>query len=419
MASIPGLFRRGGSYYLRIVLPLDHPLRAQYRNGRWVQTLGPRSHREAVHMGTAKRAEILAGFATPSSPPIQAPRVSQAASVPAPKPILLREVYDRWVKAQPRTKDTIATCARALKLYEQQTGNPPIQQLTRAQGEAFRSWLQTLPSSSKTARDRLVWVRSMLRYAAEDLEWLSRNPWDKLDMRFKTEAKRRPWTDDELRLFFSQDLYSAYKLPKDKKAGVDAAYWIPLLGLYTGARLGELAQLRVGDVHESDGIHCLSITDEGEGQSVKTKAGSRLVPIHSELIRLGFLDYVSEVATKGDGPLWPLLPPREGKPGGYFSQWFGSTRKALGFGKYPDFHCFRHTVRTMLAEAGVDESLIDTLVGHEVRGSTGTRVYTHRTKAALKRAIEALSYASAIGVTAIQASDALLIQQAPVPSLHI
>ncbi len=33
MASIPGLFRRGGSYYIRIVLPNDHPLKTQYRNG--------------------------------------------------------------------------------------------------------------------------------------------------------------------------------------------------------------------------------------------------------------------------------------------------------------------------------------------------------------------------------------------------
>jgi hypothetical protein len=66
---LTGLFQRGGSYYLRIVLPLNHPLLGQYRNGRWVQTLGPCSHREAVIRGTIKRAEILGGY--PHLAPLQ------------------------------------------------------------------------------------------------------------------------------------------------------------------------------------------------------------------------------------------------------------------------------------------------------------------------------------------------------------
>jgi integrase len=292
----------------------------------------------------------------------------------------------------PRSADTIATCGLALKLYEDHTGNPSIQQLTRSQGESFRTWLQTLPSSSKTARDRLIWVRALLRYASEDLEWIPRNPWAGLDMPFKTESKRRPWTSAELKLFFSQELHTAYKLPKDKKAGADAAYWIPLLGLYTGARLGELAQLRVADVQTSSEIPMLSIADEEDGQSVKTEAGIRLVPIHSELIRLGFLDYVEALRARREALLWPRLPIRKGRTGGYFSQWFGTFRKALGFGPHPDFHCFRHTVRTMLAEAEIQESTIDLLLGHEVTGSTGTRVYTHRSNGSLQKAIEKLRY---------------------------
>jgi integrase len=82
-----------------------------------------------------------------------------------------------------------------------------------------------------------------LRYATEDLEWLERNPWERLDIPYKTTSKRRPWTEAELNTFFSQDLHTQYKLPRDNKAGADAAYWIPLLGIYTGARIGELAQL--------------------------------------------------------------------------------------------------------------------------------------------------------------------------------
>jgi hypothetical protein len=40
MANLTGLFRRGGSYYIRIVLPDGHPLHEKYRSGRFIQTLG-------------------------------------------------------------------------------------------------------------------------------------------------------------------------------------------------------------------------------------------------------------------------------------------------------------------------------------------------------------------------------------------
>lgn len=114
----------------------------------------------------------------------------------------------------------------------------------------------------------------------------------------------------------------------------------------------------------------MSITDEGEAQSVKSQAGVRKVPIHSELLRLGFLDYVAMVKGAGCDLLWPVLATRKGKPGGYFSHWFGIYRRSasVGFGMFPDFHCLRHTVRSRLAEAEVPEQVMDALVGHEVKG---------------------------------------------------
>jgi integrase len=232
----------------------------------------------------------------------------------------------------------------------------------------------------------------VLKYAARDLGVMPRNPWEGLDIAFKTTNKRRPWTVSELETLFSQPLHTTYLLPTDKKAGADAAYWLPLLGLYTGARVGELAQLRLKDVETVGQISVLSITDEGEGQSVKSDAGIRKVPLHSELIRMGFLDYVAMMKGQNQSLLWPALATREGKPGGYFSQWFGEYRRSLGFGMYPDFHCLRHTVRSQMAEAEVSEQVMDAVVGHEIKGSTGAKVYTHRSLMALKRAIEVLHY---------------------------
>ncbi|MDO9140052.1 MAG: site-specific integrase, partial [Methylobacter sp.] len=267
--------------------------------------------------------------------------------------------------------------------------------LTRELGGTFRAWLEhpERKTTSKTARDRLIWVKSLLQFASQDLGLIRQSPWTGIDIESTTTHKRRPWTAAELTTFFVQPLHLAYQLPDDNKAGKDAAYWIPLLGLYTGARVGELAQLRVTDVRTGGDVPMLSITNEGENQQVKTKAGLRDVPIHGELIRLGFLDYVTAAQKKNSsGNLWPDLPTREGKPGGYFSHWFGIYRRGLGFGKTPDFHCFRHTVRTQMAEAGISEAVIDTLVGHEISGSVGAKVYTHRGPETLLKAIEALRY---------------------------
>lgn len=392
MAHLIGLFERGGSYYLRVVLPQHHPLRSRYRSGKVVQSLGKCSYREALRIGTQRRAEVLWGSRPLTHAPvgqIEPPPSQPPAPVPVEvKPsVSMREVYDRWIKSSPKSADAIACCGRALKLFEEHTRNPPLNQLTRAQGDQFRAKLRELPTTSKTARDRLNWIKSLLKYASQDLELIPRSPWVGLEIKSRTTAPRHPWTAEHLGILLGHEIWQKGTLPKDSKAGGLAAYWVPLLGLYTGARCSELCQLMVQDIDTKATIPTIRITDEGEGQNLKSEAGHRTIPIHSELIRLGFLDYVKSVeGTK----LWPNLPQREGKPGGYFSQWFGTLRKLLGIPASIVFHSFRHTVRSNLSTARVPETIIDRLLGHESRGSVGASVYTHVAINTLKDAIEHL-----------------------------
>jgi len=79
------------------------------------------------------------------------------------------------------------------------------------------------------------------------------------------------------------------------------AYWLMPLALFSGARLGELAQLFVVDVMDSEGVPCLNISDEEEGQRLKTNNAKRLVPVHSTLVALGFLRYVAKLRAEGVG----------------------------------------------------------------------------------------------------------------------
>lgn len=393
MPKIPGLFLRGSTFYLRIVLPINHPLRLQYPSGRIVHALGVLGRKEASTKALLKRANVLGTLkpnaeaaATPT--PIVAALPSPSVNAPALK---LRHVFRRWCQVKHRPADSIAACERAVKLFEAQTGDLDIRRLTRAQGDEFRAWLLKQGTATKTARDRFTWVKSLLKYAQQDLGLITISPWAGLDIDATTTVKRRPWSDAELTALFRHEIWQGGTMPTHGKAGGLAAYWIPLLALYTGARCSELCQLTVADVVLDTAQPYLRVTDQGEGQQVKTAAAHRSIPIHSELVRLGFLDYVR---AQDGPPLWPLLLHRKGKPGGYFSAFFTELRQSLGLDRQVVFHSFRHTVRTRLAAAGVPEATMDRLLGHQASGSVGTRVYTHVSAEALKTAVETLRYAT-------------------------
>jgi integrase len=347
MSKSNGIFQRGSSHYLRVVLPKTHPLRSSYKSGKVVISLGACSYREALTLAVIKRANIMESTESIKTQTIKSNLVSSKRT---PSAYYLRDVFERWRESKPRSSDAINACMRALLLYEEQTKNPLIHEITRAQGDSFRAWLQQpeRKTTSKTAYDRFTWVKTLLKYAYLDLEFISRHPWEGIELVKETTNRRRPWTNAELLKLFGQDLFTKHKLPSDKKSGFDAAYWIPLLGIYTGARLSELVQLQIKDVLIKDDIPVISISNLGTGQQLKTSASVRTIPIHSELIRLGFLNYLDNIRNEGHESLWPKLNKRKDKPGGYFSNWFSEFRNSIGLTGYPDFHCFRHTVRSQL-----------------------------------------------------------------------
>ena len=176
-------------------------------------------------------------------------------------------------------------------------------------------------------------------------------------------------------------------MPLDKKAGASAAFWIPLLGLYSGARCSELCQLQTYDIKKESGVWMMQIHDGDPTQRIKTNAARRSIPLHDELLRLGFVKYCESMS---QGSLWPNLPKRECKAGGYFSQFFGELRAELDIPPSMSFHSFRHSVRTNLVCAGVAESMVDKLLGHISTGSVGAKVYTHLSSQKLQESINCL-----------------------------
>ena len=327
------------------------------------------------------------GVMVPTPPPPSKPK----------KAYTLRDSFEKWKLADglELTPDAVRAREIALSLFEEFTNNTPIANLTREQGNDFKAWLQTRGEASKTVFDRLTYVKAMLNYAHVELEWIERNPWRGFKVSYETETLRRPWTLSQICAFFDQPLYTSYALPQRQKgAGADAGYWIPLLALYSGARSSELCQLHVADITQIEGIWVIDINENHAVKTVKTKASRRQVPVHSELIRLGFLEYADATRAAGHERLWPALSLREGKPSHTFSKWFNTKpRLANPAASIPDFHSLRHTVRTTMTAAKISEQVQDKITGHESHGSTGMLVYAREVPMLQRReAVEAIRY---------------------------
>ena len=136
-------------------------------------------------------------------------------------------------------------------------------------------------------------------------------------------------------------------------------YWLPILAYYTGARLNELCQLHCCDVDKG----LIDFNDDTPDKRLKNRASKRIVPLHSELIRLGF----EEFCDRGGRVFGELTLGRDGY-GKNVSRWFKQYRESLGI-EYP-FHSFRHTFSDELKQALVNANVIDEITGHASKGET-------------------------------------------------
>ncbi|WP_245538057.1 site-specific integrase [Roseobacter litoralis] len=168
----------------------------------------------------------------------------------------------------------------------------------------------------------------------------------------QTKGGRKAYTKDQTAKLYAELTENHSGLVKK-----DDHKWGALLGLFTGARLNEIAQLEVGDVAQDDGIWFLNITDDGNKKKrVKANACRRKVPLHSELIRLGFLDWVT---TKAKEPRL-FMSFSDDQKDGYgrnLGRWFnGPFLKGIGMKEGGlVFHSLRHTMVRRLAQADVPD----------------------------------------------------------------
>jgi len=275
----------------------------------------------------------------------------------------LLEAFEGWKKERVRPEGTLREYGRAIDLFIQLHGNLPILQIKRSHARTFREALQLVPRSRKgqllkaplpelseygrahpavqkvasgTVNKQLGAMQAVAGWGRhnglvpEDAPWS--DPFE--EMRLDEEqSQREPFDARDLQTIFDAPLFTEHKLPVGAKG--DAGIWLPLLALFAGARQAEYAGLRVSDIRDDEetGVPLMwFIRDIKAGRTLKTNQSERVVPVHPQLVSLGFLKYVTARHKEGERAwLFPTVAPDQKGALRAWAKWWGRQSSAKPF----------------------------------------------------------------------------------------
>ncbi|HCG6868926.1 TPA: site-specific integrase [Vibrio parahaemolyticus] len=270
-------------------------------------------------------------------------------------------------------------------------GKPHLKAIRRSDAEGVASLLRKYPANLKKHRqfnglsghqaielNKNLGLPTLSEESVRDycqklsgfFEWCQLNELTDVNpfkaLRFKKTRKdseaKCAYTDTDLEKIFSAIISTKHKHPY--------YFWLPLLAYFTGARLNELCQLYKADIYKVEGIWVIQIDDRFEGQKLKNLTSRRIVPIHDQLLNLGFIEYVRAVHHER---IFPELKESRDGFGTAASKWFGRFKSTLGFGRGHDFHSFRHTVATQFKRQSISHIVAGELLGHAQNSITYDR----------------------------------------------
>lgn len=291
-------------------------------------------------------------------------------------------------------------------------GDIPVTSVTKSKAKHVRAMLRQLPSNMKkrfpdcasvheaielvnalpadrrrlysnaTINKTLQTYNNFFTYLEDEKDLIETSPFQGITVSSKNSSDdtedalyREPYSPEELTRLFTTRQYMehCYNHPYQ--------YWLMLIGLYSGARINEIAQLLVSDIDTVEKIDVFDINMKEPKRTkkwLKSKASKRMIPIHPKLKDLGFMDFVRD---RDDGNpytrLFPELPhkPGKGRFGAYASKWFNATLKLeAGFrtGEGDDFHTLRSTGASYLQNShDIEEAKIAAFLGHSRKSITG------------------------------------------------
>ncbi|MBX9915406.1 MAG: site-specific integrase [Pseudomonadaceae bacterium] len=239
-----------------------------------------------------------------------------------------------------------------------------------------------MPINPRTGKQYFELLQRILRYA-RDHELIAEDQSSGLTFNTKgaPSARRRTYNHSQIEKLLQGPVYTLTK-PERWRLD-DYKFWLPLLGLFQGARLNELCQLRVEDVRQEQGIWIISINDQG-GKRLKNSGSSRDIPLHRAVLNAGFLEFVDKRHAESDSS--PKAPLFTGLPSygiGYnshvASKWFlGNSSNSAGYlaqcglsEHQLTFHGLRHSFVSQARNQNLNILVVKALVGHTDSSVTG------------------------------------------------
>lgn len=315
---------------------------------------------------------------------LAAEAAAREAGQPAPTPVTgtpLLDVVGTWARTNTPAEKTVDRMKAVVRRFEDYVGRVPVEQITPDNIETFKDKL-VAKTSAPNARVILRNLNTLLRFAVRPAKLIKVNPAADITVPVKADPARKRTTYEPASLgaVFGSPIYDQGERP-EAGAG-EAAYWLPLLALYTGARLEELGQLRPQDIAEElylDGEGqeqrawvVRIVEDKADGLELKNAWSQRRVPLHADLIALGFLDYVKVAATwvnsKGQPRIFPTLrPDKYDTETANWSKWFHRyLRGTIGItDRRVVFHSFRHSFKHYSRDVEIAKDAHDALTGHK------------------------------------------------------
>lgn len=321
---------------------------------------------------------------------------------------LFSQARDEWFKVKkaentwknPRTPHQYRTyTARFISII----GDKPINQYTKSDGRMFRDIITALPSnidkrkelkgiplksipkkaeqlglepmSITNVNNHIVGVSALWKWIEENYDEEPSNPLK--GMKYKVKAnprkERDPFTAEELTTIFNTPVYTGCKSYKGwKESGtyslIDSyRFWLPLICLFSGMRQQEACQLYTEDIQEEDGIHFFYIHENRPDMSIKNPHSERRIPVHQELVRIGFMDLVKQRVKQGEPRIFPdLKMSSDGTYSKNASMHFQRFFKKAGVKHGKNcFHSFRHSFEDACRESNVPEAIMHAIQAHK------------------------------------------------------
>lgn len=310
-----------------------------------------------------QRGEVIA---TPE-PPMQKPAAQLRKP---PKQTISGLVEDWWkeAKAAGRSISTYEAYERSSRQLAEFLKHDDATIVSKEDIVRFKDYRLAQGASPKTVKDGdLSGLRALFTWGVANGR-ITENPAKdvKVLLQKKSRSRLKGFTDDEA-VTILQHALSHKQQPREGLKTANAKRWVPWLCAYTGARVGEMAQLRKQDLRQEADTWVITISPE----AVTVKGGEyREVPLHPHLIDIGFVSFVLE-AEDGFLFLAPKTDTEKAKRGAWQTvknRVREFVREVVSDEDVQPSHGWRHRMETLMRTHDVRQDVTDAITGHTTPG---------------------------------------------------